>query len=133
MMKTSAALIALLLTAGALAQEAPADPPRRPDYSKEAIQKLLFEAGEQSRIRFRPGAVDFYALGMSWQFNYIPGLMMPLSGTRMGVTQEWPDPFALTRTVIATSPRAARRGREFNRELRAINKRLKATVKVKTE
>jgi hypothetical protein len=132
MMKTSAALIAFLLTAGAFAQEAP-NPPPRPDYSKEAIQKILLEAESRSRVRFRVGAVEFRALGMSWQFDYIPGLFMPLSGTRPGVTQEWPDPFSLTHTLIATSPRAARRGREFNRELRKINERLKASVKVKSE
>ena len=131
-MKTSAAFLAILLCTAALGQDAPA-PAGQPDYSKEAIQKIVLEMEHAQRIRFRPGAVDFRALGMSWRFNYLPGLMLPLSGTRMGVTQEWPDPFALTGTVIATSPAAARRGREFNRELRKINKRLNATVKVKTE
>ena len=129
-MKTSATLLAILLLAAgtASAQE-------RPDYSKEALQKFVMsiDVGEEPPVRYYPDSVHFTALGTTWNFNYIPGLVLPLSGTRMGVTQEWPDPFSLTRTVIATSPRAARRGREFSRELKRINKRLNATVKVTTE
>lgn len=136
-MKTSAALLVILLTAGAAlaqpAEEEKVTPPQRPDYSKPALEKVFLETEYRQRITYRPGAVDFNALGMSWTFRYLPTLMMPLSGSYPGVTQTLPNPFDLTRTVIATSPRAARRGREFNRELRKINKRLNAEVKVKAE
>ena len=136
-MKTSATLLAILLIAGtALAQE-----PVRADYSKEAVQKVVteidIEADEPKARDFDP-SVAFRALGTTWNFNYMPGLRQRLSGTEIGtgVTQQMPDPFALTNTVIATSPRAMRRARrEIQRELNKINERLKvdAKVKVKTE
>ena len=133
-MKTSAALLAILLTAGAAAaQDSSTD--ERPDYSKEAVQRLVMSIDVETRssVSYYPDSVRFNALGTSWNFHYLPGLMLPLSGTRMGVTQEMPDPFSLTHTVIAMSPRAMRRGREFSRELKKINKRLNATVKVETK
>ena len=129
-MKTSAALLAILLTTAAAAQE-------RPDYSREAIQKVAMSIDvDEPSVRYYPDSIRFNALGTSWNFNYIPGMAMRLSGTELGVavTQLLPDPFQLTHTVIATSPRAARRGsREISRELKKINKRLNATVKVTTE
>lgn len=129
-MKTSAALFVTLALAGAAA----AQEPSRPDYSKEAVQRLVMSIDpDEAPVRYYPDSVTFTALGTTWNFNYLPALFMPLSGTQLGVTQQWPDPFSLTRTVIATSPRAARRGRELNRELRRINKRLNATVRVTTE
>ena len=129
-MKASATFAALLMIAGAaFAQETP-----KPDYSKEAVQEFVMriEVEEPEARPYDPFSLPFNAFGTTWSLS-LPGVMMPLSGTQMGVTQQLPDPFSLSRTVIATGPRAiARYRREVSRELKKINKRLNATVDVKT-
>src|SRR5215210_4728617 len=115
-MKATAAILALLLIAGtATAQEQKT----KPDYSRSTLMRLFVEesvADDGQRIVYRPGVVDFVALGTTWQFDYLPQLFLPLSGTDTGVSQTWPDPFSLTGTQIATSPRAWRTRRELSRE-----------------
>jgi hypothetical protein len=127
-MRASATILALLLvTAPVFAQE---DAATR-NYSKDTLLRLFVEAAKQESenpIRYRRGAIEFRALGTSWHFNYLP--MMPLSGTMGGVTQEWPDAFALTNTVIATSPRSWRTRRDVNAELKRIEKSERAKIKV---
>ncbi|HEX6639459.1 MAG TPA: hypothetical protein VF215_00025 [Thermoanaerobaculia bacterium] len=127
-MRASATILALLLvTAPVFAQE---DADTR-DYSKDTLLRLFVEAAKQESenpIRYRRGAIEFRALGTSWRFNYLP--MMPMSGTMGGVTQEWPDPFALTNTVIATSPRSWRTRRNVSAELKRIEKSERAKIKV---
>ena len=129
MMKASATFLILLLAASASAQEAP-----KPDYSREAIQEFVMsiEVEEESPVTYFPDSVRFNALGTSWNFHPFPTLMMPLAGTQMGVTQQWPDAFSLTGTQIATTPRNWYTRRELKKELDRINKRLKAKVDVKT-
>lgn len=132
MMKASATFFCMLFMAAvALGQET-----EKPDFSRDAVQKLLLtvdvEAEVEPPVRFHVGAVEFRTLGTNWRFNYLP-IMMPLSGTRFGVTQEWPDPFALTGTAIATPRRAWRTQRAFNAELRRINRKVKADLKVRRE
>ena len=125
-MRASTAILALLLATSAAAQDAAVR-----DYSKDTLLRLFVDAGGQERenpIRYRRGAIEFRALGTSWRFNYLP--MMPLSGTMGGVTQELPDPFALTGTQIATPLRAWRTRREINSELRRIEAMERAKVKV---
>lgn len=126
-MRASATILALLLvTASAAAQDAPVR-----DYSKDTLLRLFVEAAEQERenpIRYRRGAIEFRALGTSWRFNYLP--MMAMHGTLNGVTMEVPDPFALTGTAIATSPRSWRTRREVNAEMRRIEKLERAKIKV---
>jgi hypothetical protein len=134
MMKASATFLTLLLITGAAA----AQETTRPDYSKEAVQRfaMSIDIEEPEEEPFDSPSVGFRALGTTWNFNYLPGPRMRLSGTELGVgvTQLFPDPFALTNTVIATSPRAiARYRRDVSRELKRINKRLNATVDVRTE
>jgi hypothetical protein len=130
MKKASATIVFLLLTTAAFGQEN-----GTPDYSREAIQKLMLEVDvrepEEPPVRFHVGAIEFRALGTKFRFNYLP-IMMPLPGTRLGVTQEWPDPFALTGTAIATPRRAWRTQRAVNAELRRIDRKVKASVVVKT-
>jgi hypothetical protein len=134
-MKTSATILAILLTAGAAA----AQDATRPDYSKEAVQKVVMSIDieeEDSGVRFYPDSVTFGALGTTWNFNYLPGPRMRLSGTEIGtgVTQQQPNPFALTNTVLATGPRAmARARRQIQRELRRIENRIKADAKIKVD
>lgn len=131
MMKASSAiLLSTLLIAGAAeAQRA------RTDYSREAVQRFVMSTQvEEDEIRhdYDPLVVNFAALGTTFRLGYIPQLMMPMAGSMVGTTQTWPDAFSLTRTPIATGPRAWRTQRAFRRELREINKRLDATIKVET-
>lgn len=130
MMKASATFLVLFLTADAFAQETP-----KPDYSKEAVQEFVMsiDVEEESSVTYFPDAIRFNALGTTWKFTPYPNLVMPLSGTAMGVTQQFPDPFSLTNTPIATTPRNWYTRRELKQELDKINKRLKATVKVTTD
>ena len=129
-MKASATFLALFLAASTSAQQLP-----KPDYSKEAVQEFVMsiDVEEESSVTYFPDSVRFNALGTSWSFKPYPNLVMPLSGTQMGVTQQFPDPFALTRTQIATTPRTWYTRRELKQELDRINRRLKARVKVTTD
>lgn len=119
-MKRATWILALLLSAGAAGAQESASP----DYSRGRLQELFVESESDSGIRYSPGAVTFRALGTTWRYNYIP-IMLPLSGSGMGmgaVTQEWPDPFALTGAQIATPFHAWRTERQKNRELMRIER-----------
>ena len=73
--------------------------------------------------------MSFRALGTRWRFIYLP-IMMPLSGTRLGATMDdWPDPFALTGTPVATPMRAWRTQRALNAE----RKRIERITRLKVE
>lgn len=132
MMKASATiLLATLIVTGA----AEAQRVTRTDYSREAVQRFVMSTQveeEEIRHEYDPLVVNFAAFGTTFRLGYIPQLMMPMAGSMVGTTQTWPDAFSLTRTPIATGPRAWRTQRAFRRELREINKRLDATVKVET-
>jgi hypothetical protein len=127
-MRASATILSIfLLTASAAAQNSA---PVR-DYSKDTLLRLFVNAAKQESenpIRYRNGAVEFRALGTSWSFNYLP--MMAMHGTLNGVTMEVPDPFQLTGTQIATTPRNWRTRREVNAELRRIEKTERAKIRV---
>lgn len=128
-MRASAAILILLLATAAVPAQAQDAPVR--DYSKDRLLRLFAEAAEQETenpIRYRRGAVEFRALGTSWRFNYLP--MMAMSGTLGGTYLELPDPFALTGTAIATSPRSWRTRREVNSELKRIEVMERAKIKV---
>lgn len=125
------AVIALITTA-ALAQEAPPPAPQ-PDYSQKRLTEILSSNVEppprQSNVEFEVGAVSFRALGTRWRFIYLP-IMMPLSGTRLGASMnEWPDPFSLTGTPIATPMRSWRTQRAMNAE----RKRIETITRIKVE
>lgn len=124
-MKATFFLLAALTALPAFAQEEP-----KPDYSRENLQKFVAAIPEEPerdrRIRFYWGAVEFSALGQRWRV----GPMAPLSGSIMRTTQEWPDPFSLTGTPIATPRRAWYTQRKLNSELRRIEKLERAKIKV---
>jgi hypothetical protein len=128
-MRASTAILVFLLATTATAQD-PQDAQVR-DYSKDTLLRLFIDAAEQESehpISYGGGAVAFDALGTSWRFNYYP--MMPFSGTLGGITQEVPDPLALTNTVLATPKRAWRTRREINAERKRIDATERAKVKV---
>lgn len=130
-MRTAILLVFVgLCASSALAQDS-FTPSSKPDYSKDTLLRLMADQKppeHEPRIQFHIGSVAFKALGTEWNFVYLP-IMMPLSGTRFGVTREWPDPFTLTGTPIATPPRLWRPDRRaINRELKRIER---TTAKVK--
>lgn len=130
-MRQGVLVLALLLVAGSVAAQ------ERADYSRSRLHELFVESGDDGGVRYSPGAITFRALGTSWRYNYVP-IMLPLSGSGMGlgaVTQEWPDPFALTGTSIATSYRAWHTQRQRNRELMRIERleRGRFRVEVKSQ
>ena len=119
------AILVLFAALPAFAQEeAP------PDYSRENLQKFVAAIPEEPepdrRIRFYWGAIEFSALGQNWRFSPVG----PLSGSIMRTTQEWPDPFSLTGTPIATPKRAWKTQRKVNAELRRIEKMERAKIRV---
>ena len=128
-MRASATILTLLLIAGsAAAQQA-----TNPDFSRDGLMRIFAGDPQEPQIerpvQHRLGAISFRAFGSDFRFNYLP-LMMPLSGTELDVTQSWPDPFSLTGTAIATSPRAWRTQRQISAELRRIEKLERARIRV---
>ena len=131
-MKTTIAILVLLAATTSLSAQETTE--TKPDYSKPTLQRWVFSIPEEPErprhnVRFHVGAVEFGALGTRWRFNYLP-IMAPLSGTRLAVSREWPDPFSLTGTVIATPKRAWRTQRQVNSELRRIEQTERAKIKV---
>ena len=126
-MRTSATILALLLVAGtAMAQDEP-----RPDYSRDHLLRLFVAASpEEAQRSYRDVGVTVNAFGTSFRVHALPQLLMPLSGSALRTTQEWPDPFALTGTQIATSQSAWRTRRTINRELRRIELTQRARLRV---
>lgn len=128
------ALLTVSIASAAFAQEE--KPPETPDPSKPTVMRV-FTADEKEpvrerRVKFTPGAVEFRALGMDWRISYLP-ILMPLAGSRMTTSREWPNAFALTGTEFATPPRTWRERRAISAELRRINrldrKRAKVVIK----
>jgi hypothetical protein len=127
MMRTSLTILALLLVAGtAMAQDEP-----RPDYSRDHLLRLFVAASpEEAQRNYRDIGVTVNAFGTSFRVHALPQLLMPLSGSVPDTSQEWPDPFALTGTQIATSQRAWRTRRNVDRELRRIEISQRARMRV---
>jgi hypothetical protein len=126
-----AVILAIAVSVGSIeAQDGSATPPA--DYSPPTLIRLLAEPPSEERgVRYENGVVHFPALGTSWQFHYLPGLFLPLSGSGGGISRELPDPFALTQTAIAMSPRAWARGpQQRNGELMRIDLAGKRSVRV---
>jgi hypothetical protein len=125
-------LFVLLLASPILAQETA---PSAPDYSKDTLLRLFAEGEErperERNVKWSFGRVEFKALGMRWRIGYLP-FLVPLPGSYMDTTG-WglPDPFLLTGTEIATTPRTFRDRRAMSAEMKRIDRLTKrATVKV---
>jgi len=133
-MKSSTALLVFVAAALPLAAQ---EPPAQVDVSRQTLLKFVASIPEPPpprprNVTFHIGAIEFRAFGTRWRFNYLP-FMLPLSGTRPTTTREWPDPFELTQTAIATPPRAWHTQRQVNAELRRIEKTERAKLRVKTK
>lgn len=128
-----ATALTLAIAGSAFAQETPVPDP---DYTKPTLIRIFSvddtPPPRQRRIKHSFGAIEFRALGMDWRVSYLP-IAMPLAGSRMGTTNEWPDAFALTGTQFASPPRTWREQRAISAEVRRINrldrKRAKVVVK----
>ena len=139
-MKTILVTAVLLFAAasGMAQEETPTTSTAPPDFSKDTLVRMFAETtieAPRERVDFGFGYVDFRALGMRWRVGYLP-FLAPMQGSQSWrVDHRWPDPFILTGTSIATTPRTFARTREVNSELRRLERRLKkdAQVTVKPE
>lgn len=135
-MRATAAVLALFLVAGgALAQEndGATNDEQAPDYSRETLLRVFADAEEpdDQPVRFHVGAVEFRALGTRFLFAYVP--LMPLPGSVVRTTQQWPDAFSLTGTSLPMTARAWRSQRARNAELRRIERTERARIRVERE
>ena len=128
-----ALLVASLLVAvTAFGQEA-----QKADYSPEALRHVLTASDETpppnpSSVHFGVGSIEFRAFNMNWRIMYLP-FAMPFSGSvRYSNPQSmWPDPFALTNTQLAETPRTWRDTREVSKERKRIEQSMRDQAKVK--
>jgi hypothetical protein len=69
---------------------------------------------------------------MDWRIIYLP-IAMPFSGSVRGSNPSsmWPDPFALTGTEFASTPRTWRDNREVSRERRRIERSERSRARVR--
>jgi hypothetical protein len=132
-MKQSTLPLALVLVAAsAFAQEKPAADAPKPDFSRDHLMRIFnvdnTPPPRPRRMTFEGGAVNFRALGMRWRIPFVP--MLPLSGSRMTTSIDMPNPFELTHTEIAQTPRTFVDRRAMSAELRRIDKLDKKRTKV---
>ena len=127
-------IASLLVAATAFGQDAP-----KPDYSPEALRHVLTASDDSpppnpSSVHFGVGSIEFRAFNMNWRIMYLP-FAMPFSGSvRTSNPQSmWPDPFALTGTQLAETPRTWRDTREVSKERKRIESMMRnqATVVAK--
>ena len=112
----------------------------KPDYSPQALRQIFTANSDENRPRVQPvvrwglGSVEFRAFGMDWRILYLP-IAMPFSGSVRGSnpSSKWPDPFLLTGTQFAETPRNWRDNRELSRERRRIEKSMRDRAKVEVK
>lgn len=125
-MRTTVMTLAFLLAAGTVAAQ---EQQPRADYSRDTLMRLFVASApdQEPVVRYRDGMLVLRGFnGDTLRMGYLA----PLSGSEIG--DRWPDPFSLTGTQIATSPRAWRTRREVNAELRRIELSERAKIRVTT-
>ena len=126
-MRTAPIALAALLLAGAALAQTTTDgrQPPPPDYSREKLREIFSHTEapptHDSNFQFTAGAIFFKALGMRWRINYLP-FLAPLPGSFRTTTGYNVDPFALTGTEIAQTPRTFATRRAINAEMKRIEK-----------
>lgn len=99
------ALFAILLLAAATARADDAPPPA--DYSREKLMVMFkdYVYRPDPFVEFHQfGAVVLHTSLGKVKIPYLP--VPPLQGSYPTISQQWPDPFILTGTVLATPPHA---------------------------
>ena len=125
-MRTVSIALAVFLAAGAaFGQSGDSQQPPPVDYSRDKLREI-FSKTEQApnrpgNIEFTPGAILFKALGMRWRINFLP-FLAPLPGSFRTTTGYNVDPFALTGTELAQTPRTFAARRAVNAELKRIER-----------
>jgi hypothetical protein len=130
-MRPFALLLTILLATAAAAQEAvppsivtPAPAPA-PDYSNDSLMRLFRpeepRQAPERRFHWTFGGVEFRALNMRWRIAYLP-ILPPLPGSVPKTNREAIDPFVLTGTEFAMTPRTFKTRRLINSELRRIER-----------
>jgi hypothetical protein len=135
-MKLIAPVILFAATA-ALAQEAPSDAPPLPkiDYRPDTLIRLLQTEPKplprEKRVRWGWGTVEFRVLNTRVRI----GIVDAFPGSVPRTTSEFIDPFRLTHTEYATTPRSFATRRAYGRERARIERMEKerAKIVVKTE
>ena len=130
------ALHIFLLLAVATAVGAQENPPPA-DFSREKLIEIFANDPQREeaepRIKHSIGMTEFRAFGMRWRVGYLP-FFAPLPGSQPWIHRDrWPDPFLLTGTEFASSPRTWRQSRNMSAELRRIERKLKEKQKVKVQ
>ena len=125
------ALTFLIATTAAAQQQFREEPP---DFSRDTLLRLFAEAPEReeadSGFQHRLGMIEFRAAGARWRVGYLP-FFLPLHGSMpWNHHQRWPDPFVLTQTEIASTPRSWRDQRQMSSELRRIERKLRESQRV---
>jgi len=120
--------LAILLAFAAAAPAQTVDDGRQappPDYSREKLREIFSHTEEPpnptGNLEFTAGAVFFKALGMRWRINYLP-FLAPLPGSFRTTTGYNVDPFALTGTEIAQTPRTFAARRAISKEMKRIER-----------
>lgn len=125
MRTTSIALVAFLAAGMAQGQTTDGQQTPPPDYSREKLREIFSKTeippNRDSTIEFTLGAVYFKALGMRWRVNFLP-FLAPLPGSFRDTTGYHVDPFALTGTEIAQTPRTFASRRAVSKEAKRIEK-----------
>ena len=134
-MRITVLILTLLVAATATAQTQFREEP--PDFSKDTLLRLFAENPERedvdSGFEHRFGAISFRTGPVRWRVGYLP-FFMPLHGSEpWDHNQRWPDPFILTGTEIATTPRSFRSRRAMSSELRRIDRKLRESAVVRVE
>jgi hypothetical protein len=138
-MRTTVVTLGAFLFAGALMAQQQ-NPPQPPDYSRPTLLRILsVDQPEQQerKVEYPFGAIQIDGRNTRWLIGYLP-FLMPLSGsvpTGRGFGSDFPNPFVLTHTEYAFTPRTWRDNRAMSRELRRIEseERKRAKVKVTPE
>src|SRR5215471_14543133 len=94
--------IALILTLALLPVASAKAVQPQPDYSREALLRMVHEVTQPPprHIEKHLGMVAINNGRTQIRVAYLP-MLAPLSGSAIGVTEKWPNPFELTNTPIA--------------------------------
>ena len=130
-MKIASAALALFLVAGSAYA---ADEATRPDYTKDGLQRVfavdLYEPGKPQPYDWeRVFIFDWSALGTGFHFR--PALAPLYGSVPLTTGMPTPNPFILTGTEYAYTPRTWHDQRALNAERKKVEKIIRKHAKIK--